>query len=271
LTAVQQSVSARLFISEPGDPGRLRSITSGRGEGSGAVSFLHDGRLVFADQLSEGWIVNADGSDQKPLPLERRTAANVRACGTGSIVFERIEQRAAKVYIADLGSGAERLVTSNEGEQAWPACSPDGGVVFYSANGIQRIEASGGTPTRLAERAHMTEVSPDGTRIVYHRLTAKGETLVLASAVDGTVVRELSPTAPNSFKWHPSGRALIVAQNERGVDNLWELPIDGTAKRQLTQFTDDTIFRFDVGRDGRLAISRGRITRDVVLMTMESR
>ena len=265
--ATQQSVAARLFISEASAPDRLHPITSGRGEGASGVSFLVGRRLVFADQLSEGWTINDDGSEMKPLPLDRRAAANVRACGDASVVYERIEQQRSRIYVSDLKTGSERFVAETS-EQAFPACTADGRVVLYSAKGIQKIDVAGGTPTLLIERAHQPELSPDGTMIAYHALGPKGETFVVASATDGKIIRELAPRAPGRFRWDPSGRAIIAVQSERGVDNLWELPVDRSAKRQLTQFSEDTIFHFDVSRDGRLAISRGRGVRDVILMTL---
>jgi hypothetical protein len=49
-----------------------------------------------------------------------------------------------------------------------------------------------------------------------------------------------------------------------------ELPLDGRPRRQLTSFTNGNIFRFDIGRDGRYVMSRGRTLRDVVLMQLAS-
>jgi hypothetical protein len=100
-----------------------------------------------------------------------------------------------------------------------------------------------------------------------HGMSPHGENLVIVSAADGKVVRELLPSAPYAFRWNGSGRALIAVVDEGGAQNLWELPVDGRPKRQLTHFTEDWIFEFDLSRDGRFAMSRGRPTGDVVLMT----
>jgi hypothetical protein len=52
-----------------------------------------------------------------------------------------------------------------------------------------------------------------------------------------------------------------------GVHNLWRQPLDGTASTQLTNFTEDAIFYYDwLGDDGRLVVSRGAKTRDIVLI-----
>jgi hypothetical protein len=38
--------------------------------------------------------------------------------------------------------------------------------------------------------------------------------------------------------------------NERGVDNLWELPVDGSKRRQLTTFEDDASASISAARHG---------------------
>jgi Tol biopolymer transport system component len=267
LVAMQLAAMARVYISERSEPDRLRPITSGRGEGIRGLSFLDDGRIVFADQLSEGWVMNDDGSNLKPLPMERRSTLGVRACAKGTVIFERVERERFRIMVADVQTGAERVVAEGEGEQGHPVCSDDGRTVLYSAGGVRKVDISGGTSSTVVPRGHRPEPSPDGSLIAMHGMSPHGENLVIVSAADGKVVRELLPSAPYAFRWNGSGRALIAALDEGGTQNLWELPVDGSPKRQLTHFTEDWIFEFDRSRDGRFAMSRGRPTGDVVLMT----
>ena len=52
-----------------------------------------------------------------------------------------------------------------------------------------------------------------------------------------------------------------------GISNIWSLPIDGSAPKQLTNFKTDQIFWFDFSHDGKqLALSRGTQTSDVILI-----
>ena len=78
---------------------------------------------------------------------------------------------------------------------------------------------------------------------------------------------------PHSFsgspglRWTPDGRALTFVDTVNGVSNIWSLPLDGGALKQLTDFKTDQIFWFDVSRDGKqLALSRGTVTSDVILI-----
>jgi hypothetical protein len=52
------------------------------------------------------------------------------------------------------------------------------------------------------------------------------------------------------------------------VSNLWAAPLTGGQTKPLTDFKSDRIFDFVWSRDGKsLALSRGRTSRDVVLLT----
>ena len=56
--------------------------------------------------------------------------------------------------------------------------------------------------------------------------------------------------------------------DDRGVGNLWAQPLNGGPPTQITDFKSDRIFDYAWSRDGKqLAVSRGKTTRDVVLLT----
>ena len=59
-------------------------------------------------------------------------------------------------------------------------------------------------------------------------------------------------------------RGVLVTKN--GVSNLWVQPRDGRPARPLTDFKSDLIFDFAWSPDGDLALSRGTVTSDVVLI-----
>ena len=65
----------------------------------------------------------------------------------------------------------------------------------------------------------------------------------------------------------PSGKAILYAVREKGVDNLWVQPLDGSARRQLTHFTSEKIGGYGYSKDGtRIAVGRGHADSDAVLL-----
>ena len=53
-----------------------------------------------------------------------------------------------------------------------------------------------------------------------------------------------------------------------GAANVWEQPIAGGARKQITNFTSGHIFDFDWSRDGKqLFLAKGEINSDVILIS----
>jgi Tol biopolymer transport system component len=70
--------------------------------------------------------------------------------------------------------------------------------------------------------------------------------------------------------WAPGGRAIEDLVYRDGASNLWRFPLDGSAPRPVTTFTSEEILNYRWSRDGKtLAMSRGTLTADVVLITSE--
>jgi hypothetical protein len=114
-------------------------------------------------------------------------------------------------------------------------------------------------------------VSPDGTRLagVYTAAPRAAQTLGVFPAGGGQPVTQFPnfavATGAGSIVWDNDGRAILYTNVERA--NVWRQPLSGAAPQKVTAYSDLTIFRFALSRDGRLALGRGTQTRDAVLIT----
>ena len=76
------------------------------------------------------------------------------------------------------------------------------------------------------------------------------------------------------IRWAPDGSGLDYIVTENGVSNIWRQPVtplpppsNGAAVHPVTDFTSGLIFNFAWSADGaKLALARGTLTRDVVLI-----
>lgn len=68
-------------------------------------------------------------------------------------------------------------------------------------------------------------------------------------------------------RWSQDGRSITYIDRPNYAENLWNQPIDGSRPKQITNFKDSRIFSFDWSRDGRLLVSRGITTDDVVMIS----
>jgi TolB protein len=136
---------------------------------------------------------------------------------------------------------------------------------------IFRASATGGPRLRLYDApASRPAISPDGTRVAF---VAGSPRRIVGVPIDGGApFFDLLPPPGTGARvaWAPDGRALTIAVRERGVDDLWRLPVDGSPPRRLTDLGDLGIFRFAWSPDGRLVLSRGTRRRDAVLLTAGS-
>jgi len=68
--------------------------------------------------------------------------------------------------------------------------------------------------------------------------------------------------------WSPGGGEVQFVDTRMGVSNIWSHRLHGGPPRQITHFKADRIFSFAWSKDGkRLALARGSITSDAVLIT----
>jgi Tol biopolymer transport system component len=69
------------------------------------------------------------------------------------------------------------------------------------------------------------------------------------------------------LQFTPDGKSIVYAIREKGVDNVWMQPIDGSPGHQITDFKSEQIWSLDLSPDGKnLAVLHGQFVADVVLL-----
>jgi serine/threonine protein kinase/Tol biopolymer transport system component len=241
-----------------------------------------DGRLVVP-QTPDIRLVNPTGGETVLLSDAQHIYDQVTACAGGKYFVFRSAGRSGKasmnLWRMDSDGTNVKQITfgANESE---PECAREGQWVFYVDRGdgqtIKRVSLEGGQPETLIKEATWGwSVSPDGKRIVGREVRELDHRLVLTvySIEDNkTSYHELDQRASPPLAFTPDPKAVVYLVREKGVDNLWEQPLDGSPARQLTHFTSEQIARFRFSPDGtKLAIERGHVESDAVLLRDTSR
>jgi serine/threonine protein kinase len=228
-------------------------------------------------------IVNPQGGNRVVFSDPKMTMDEVASCGKGNyIVFRSIGRSGgAEENFWRIDSNGTNLKQLTFGvNDRVPTCSNDGKWLYFidavDNHFLKRIPVEGGTPeTIIKAPAEPYDLSPNGKRVVTFevREADHAPTLVSYSLEDGKKTSvESDPRGLPSFSFMPSGKAVAYAVREKGVDNLWMQPLDGSARRQLTHFTSEKINGFAFSRDGtRLAVGRGHADSDAVLLRNISR
>jgi eukaryotic-like serine/threonine-protein kinase len=223
-------------------------------------------------------MVNPAGGDRVVFSDPRYPMDQVTSCGTGLYIVFRTLGRSggAEANFWRLDSNGTNLTRLTLGlNERVPACSNDGKWLYYldaaDNHFLKRIPIDGGTPeTIIKAPAEPYALSPDGKTAATFEVRESDHTniLVLYSVEDGKKTSlEFDQRGLPSLGFLPSGKAVLYLVREKGVDNLWIQPLDGSARRQLTHFTSEKIGGYAFSKDGaQLGIRRGHSESDAVLL-----
>jgi serine/threonine protein kinase/Tol biopolymer transport system component len=265
------------------DINRAKQITFGSSSYYG-VCWTPDGRIVYSLGTSRSWgiwIMDADGTHQLNLTSEYADLPSVSPDGR-YILFRRFDVRRSSdsLWRMDIdGSNQKELIRDIDTWSGWFAgtFTPDSKwVVVRLDSGWCKVPIDGGDAEKIEidKKADRLAISPDGKWNAYRYLVkANPQPLVIVAPVEGLApIKRLAVPSyddmGNAIKWAADGRAVLFVDTHARISNIWSLPIDGSAPKQLTDFKSEQIAGFDLSPDGKqLACVRGNLIADVVLIS----
>jgi Tol biopolymer transport system component len=236
-----------------------------------------DAQILFI-QGSDIRLANPAGDNRVIFSELKYPMDQVASCGQGHyVVFRSIGRSGgAETNLWRVDSNGTNLLRLTFGiNDRVPVCSNDDKWVYYvdaaENHFLKRVPIDGGTPQTIVKSpSEPYDVSPDGKTVAAFEARESDHTpiLVTYSVEDGKKSSfEFDPRGLPSLAFMPSGKAILYAVREKGVDNLWVQPLDGSARRQLTHFTSEKIGGYKYSKDGtRLAVGRGHADSDAVLL-----
>lgn len=288
VAAVRIDRQSNIWVAQAGDTGKAKQITFTNydADNDQGLSWTHKGRIVFASKASgksEIWIVDEDGRNQRQLTDDSSNYMPTVTPDGRQIVF--VSTRGGgmpHLWKMDVDGGNPRQLTSGPIEFL-PQVSPDGKWIVYHSYApgvttVWRMPVDGGAPTLLTDKVLDTysSVSPDGrfvSCLYLDETDGKKNWKIAVLPFDGGRPVKLfdvrpSPISLAPLPWGSDGTSLMYLDRKNGVSNIMQLIITSGESRQMTNFTSERIFYFDWSRDGKqLAIARGRVNEDVVLIS----
>ena len=278
LAAIQSRVRFELGVAPAGEPDKLASVPLNSQLPVWRWDWTADGKLVLP-QAGDIKIVGPGGGEKVVLSDDKHIPDQVAICGDGRyLVFRQLARTSASsanLWRANLDGSDQRQLTSGFSEQA-PSCAKSGPWVYYTDtndNGyLKRVSLDGGSPeTAVKFSLGAYALAPDGKNVASLEVRELDHKLMLrmdSTEAHRMVYHDIDQRAlPDGLAISPDGKAVVYMVREKGVDNLWSQPLDGSAGKQLTHFTRQKIIRFVFSPDGsQLAIERGETEADVVLL-----
>jgi serine/threonine protein kinase/Tol biopolymer transport system component len=282
VVATQSQSSFALFVAPVESPDQGRVVPLSSQQPFSAWNWMAAGRLVVP-QGGDIRVVSPSGGETVVLSDAKHLADQVASCGGGRyLVYRQLgkaSRTAENLWRMDTAGGNATQLTFGHNEAA-PACSSDAQWVYYKdvadSQRLKRTPIEGGKPETVSDDiAGPYALSPDGTAIAAFDVRELDHKLVLelVSIADRKVAyHDVDQRASAPLSFSPDGKAIVFTVREKGIDNLWVQPLDGSSAHPLTHFTGEVIGRFAFSLDGKkIAIERGHVASDAVLLSDTSK
>jgi eukaryotic-like serine/threonine-protein kinase len=255
----------------------------------GGFNWTPDGGLLVTDGPR---LLHAAADGTNPTQLINDPNASIfdfSSCGRDHIIFSWGFKRGAnKANIwrthAD-GSGAIQVTDGKLDMRS--VCTLDGKWVYYDNRADGRISRASLDGSSKPEVVAASVVPSSFLTGIGTTISADGKTLAyIVEVVDAETQRgqeklallDLDSSAPRlvdvdqhitggGLQYTPDGKAIAYAINTSGVDNIWIQPLDGSPRKQITNFPSEHITVFNWSPDGKsLGVLRNHSESDVVLL-----
>jgi len=290
LVTTQTQTLCNVWMAPKGDMSRISAVTSGVGRYFD-LSWSPDGKIIYASDASGSadiFEISPNGGDVRQLTSGmNRNYAPAVSPDNRFIAFHSNRSGVFQIWRMDRDGSNPVQLTFGNSESHWPEFTADGKFLIYEhfepgqSGTAWRVPVEGGKPVKVADGfAVRPEVSRDGKWLGYWQNDGQDKSpwrLALFSLTENKQVRtfDMPPTVQIGWdtllRWTADSKQLTYVDNRNGVQNIWGQPIDGGPAKQLTNFTERKIFSFDWAADGALAVSKGVISSDVVLITDATR
>jgi len=257
-------------------------LTNGQYDGRGGIVPLPNDTIGYTSRNGESvgiWTVKSDGSESRQIFNELPFFEQLRATPDGKyFVFASKRNGFSHLFRIDSAGGNLKQITDGKSSEVHSSISPDSKWIFYVSDAFDgenwtkqlRKTSIDGSETILVcdVNGSLPNLSPDGKLVS----VVEEEQIRIYSAQNGESLKTLpAPKASPLYtgaSWMPDGKSFVYAVvDDKDVANLWQQPIDGSAPRQITKFTNGWIYFHAFSDDGRtLYLARGEQIRNAVLI-----
>lgn len=259
-------------------------------QGAGGVTQMSDGRILFTKvEGNQGnlAVMDEDGRNETTLITGGVNAQATLSPDGKFIVFSSNRDGHWQIWRAGAdGKNPVKLSSSFAIGDFRPLVLGDNKTVIFERkfdeifkSKLIKVSIEGGAEEQLFSDSPTSDslprLSADGKHLSYVAQTFDTKTLNLQSSLKfvnveggriGVSDKEINQNFGYNYRWMKDNKSLVYI-NSQGVPNLFNLPMDGSKPKQLTNFSSGVILNFDYSSDGkRIYLVRGIINSDLILI-----
>ena len=208
-----------------------------------------DSRFAFVStrdgKFKEVYVMSPDEGDLQQIT--RNQTLNVSPSwspDSRSLLYTSYKRRNPDLFLIDLISGRETLLSQRPGLNLGAKMSPDGTKIAVTVEDdgnadVVLLDRNGKVMRRLTDSWAIDvspSWSPDGKQIAFCSNRAGGPQIYVVSADGGDARRvTFSGNYNTSPAWSPKGDVIAYVSRSEGEFNVFTVKVDGSEARQLTQ------------------------------------
>jgi eukaryotic-like serine/threonine-protein kinase len=280
IAATQRDTFSSIWVVPDGKAESAPRITSTNKafDGLDGLVWTPDEHIVFTSYRGgdlDLWIAAADGSNVRQLTRDQGHNFYPSVSPDGrTIVFLSSRTGVDSIWKMDIDGGNQVQLT--HGDELSPSITPDGKDIVYvslTRRGIFKMPLEGGDSTPLdVGIAFVPKFSPDGKFLALQRSGPPRDFVDILPSAGGPSIAQFSfpvlDFAGSQVAWAHDSKGLLFVDTREGVGNVWLQPLAMGKPKQLTNFSSDRIYRFDLSADGKqLVAARGNSSSDIVLIS----
>lgn len=298
LISRQRIYFSNIWVGKKGDLANLKQLTEGtsRNDGLQGLEWIDDEKIVYStndEKIRDWnlWVLNTtDGSKQKlTSDSEIQNDFPTVSPDKKTIYFASDRNKESRIWRVNVEGTNPTQITFGEDEtHHFPQVSPDGKWLYFiiksgRSSTIGRKSLVENSVQELSGKTkfvpgNFLSLSPDGKYLAFQNIAYNSETNSANSKLQMAILSTENPenvkfteieTWRQIVKWSKDGHSFDFVTGNVKENGILNLAVEGNSTpATILPTSQTTIFNFTWSPNGEnLAVSRGQLLRDVVLLT----
>lgn len=214
--------------------------------------FSPDGsRVAYWAPGVDGWdliVAKADLTDGRTVASHNTLTSGVVWSPDGNqFAVAASDSNVADVVLIPANGGPRRQLTSGAGFEFPTSWDPRGNRLTHTATGeggvirgfLLDLGTGRSSPLPITTPTPVVRWSPDGKRVSLERVGGGASTIRIADNLAANPTQLTTEGSESEPVWSPDGTELAYVSRRTGTGDIWVVPVNGGAPRQLTRDVRD--------------------------------